>query len=142
MKFLCVPCDQPMKLRTTTAPERGSISVVYTCPTCDYEIAMLTNPYETQLIQSMGVRIGPAEAGAAQGEAGASKCPFSGMVAEAAEREGAGIPWTDTATARLKNIPDFVRPMARSGIEQFARERGYAQIDEAVLDEARGFFGM
>lgn len=139
MKFLCVPCDQPMKLRTTTAPEQGSLSVVYTCPACDYEIAMLTNPYETQLVQSMGVRIGPE---GVQGEVSASKCPFPGMVAEAAQKEGAGIPWTETATARLRNIPDFVRPMARSGIEQFARERGYAQIDEAVLDEARGFFGM
>ena len=46
------------------------------------------------------------------------------------------------AEARLANIPAFVRPMARTGIETFARERGVAQVDETVLDAARDFFGM
>ena len=59
MKFLCVPCDSPMKLQTVGPPEGGSLSVVFSCPECGYEIAMLTNPYETQLVQSLGVRIGP-----------------------------------------------------------------------------------
>ncbi len=61
MKFLCVPCDSPMKLQTVGPPERGSLSVVYSCPECGYEMAMLTNAYETQVVQSLGVRIGPAE---------------------------------------------------------------------------------
>ena len=59
MKFLCVPCDSPMKLQTVGPPEGGSLSVVYSCPECGYEMAMLTNPFETQLVQSLGVRIGP-----------------------------------------------------------------------------------
>ena len=59
MKFLCVPCDSPMKLQTVGPPERGSLSVVYSCPECGYEMAMLTNPFETQVVQSLGVRIGP-----------------------------------------------------------------------------------
>ena len=59
MKFLCVPCDSPMKLQTVGPPERGSLSVVYSCPECGYEMAMLTNAYETQVVQSLGVRIGP-----------------------------------------------------------------------------------
>ena len=59
MKFLCVPCDTPMKLQTVVPPDRGSLSVVYSCPECGYEIAMLTNAYETQVVQSLGVRIGP-----------------------------------------------------------------------------------
>ena len=45
MKFLCVPCDSPMKLQTVGPPERGSLSVVYSCPECGYEMAMLTNPF-------------------------------------------------------------------------------------------------
>ena len=57
MKFLCVPCDSPMKLQTVGPPESGSLSVVYSCPECGYEIAMLTNAYETQMVQSLGVRI-------------------------------------------------------------------------------------
>ena len=59
MKFLCIPCDSPMKLQTVGPPERGSLSVVYACPECGYEMAMLTNAYETQVVQSLGVRIGP-----------------------------------------------------------------------------------
>src|SRR5260221_13207495 len=76
MKFLCVPCDSPMKLQTIAPPERGSLAVVYACPECGYEMAMLTNAYETQVVQSLGVRIGPAEASA---EA-SGKCPFSAMI--------------------------------------------------------------
>ena len=60
MKFLCVPCDSPMKLQSVGPPERGSLSVVYSCPECGYEMAMLTNPFETQMVQSLGVRIGPS----------------------------------------------------------------------------------
>ena len=145
MKFLCVPCDTPMKLQTVVPPDRGSLSVVYACPECGYEIAMLTNAYETQVVQSLGVRIGPAEA--ARGEAGAAeaggKCPFGAMVASTDPvREPTSIRWTSAAEARLANIPSFVRPMARTGIEQFARERGASEVDEIILDAAREHFGM
>jgi hypothetical protein len=77
------------------------------------------------------------------------KCPFAGMIpglTEAARGDGAEadgpVDWTPQATARLEAIPSFVRPMARTGIEKFARERGYPTVDEKVLDEARDFFGM
>jgi hypothetical protein len=144
MKFLCVPCDTPMKLQTVGPPERGSLSIVYSCPECGYEMAMLTNAYETQVVQSLGVRIGPAEA---SGEAG-SGCPFTAMIPGADQARhvtpGEPIPvrWTAAAEARLANIPAFVRPMARTGIEQFARERGALEVDEQILDAAREFFGM
>ena len=141
MKFLCVPCDSPMKLQAVGPPERGSLSVVYACPECGYEMAMLTNAYETQVVQSLGVRIGPAEVSA---EAG-GKCPFSAMIpgAEAGRRgEPTPVRWTAAAEARLANIPEFVRPMARTGIEKFAQEKGAAEVDDKILDEARDFFGM
>ena len=50
--------------------------------------------------------------------------------------------WTAAAEARLANIPEFVRPMARTGIEKFALEQGATEMDEHVLDDARDFFGM
>ena len=141
MKFLCVPCDSPMTLQTVAPPDRGSLSVVYSCPECGYEIAMLTNAYETQVVQSLGVRIGPETGEKAAG------CPFSGMIpAESPEpRPVSGsepIRWTMAAEARLARIPSFVRPMARTGIEKFAREQGAAEIDEKILDAAKDFFGM
>ena len=167
MKFLCVPCDSPMKLQTVAPPERGSLSVVYACPECGYEMAMLTNAYETQVVQSLGVRIGPgtgeagrngvdtsaslaggsAEAGL-RAEGAAASCPFSAMIPGSAERkpgvavEPVPVRWTAAAEARLANIPEFVRPMARTGIERFAREKGILEVDEKILDDAREFFGM
>src|SRR3954453_2867526 len=95
MKFLCVPCDSPMTLQTVGPPEGGSLSIVYSCPECGYEMAMLTNAYETQIVRSMGVRIGPelkktvdghpeaenAAASLADASAeAASGCPFAGMI--------------------------------------------------------------
>jgi len=180
MKFLCVPCDSPMKLRTMAPPEGGSLSVVYSCPECGYEMAMLTNPFETQMVQSLGVRIGPEMSAGASSVASASvggpvsdarlsgdrkiegdaptangKCPFAAMIpamkgapegAEGATSTAGGEPapvrWTSAAEARLANIPAFVRPMARTGIEKFARERGSLEVNEKILDSARDFFGM
>ena len=52
------------------------------------------------------------------------------------------VRWTAAAEARLANIPEFVRPMARTGIEKFAQERGALEVDEKILDAARDFFGM
>jgi hypothetical protein len=141
MKFLCVPCDSPMKLQAVAPPAGGSLSIVYACPECGYEMAMLTNAYETQVVQSLGVRIGRAEASA---EAG-SGCPFPAMIPgreEAPAAEPLRVRWTAAAEARLEKIPEFIRPMARSGIERYARERGAAEVDEQVLDAAREFFGM
>ena len=155
MKFLCVPCDTPMKLQMVGPPDRGSLSIVYSCPACGYEIAMLTNAYETQAVQSLGVRIGPdslhadgASAGQAPAPKAESKCPFGAMSppADTAQPQSTGGPasvlWTAAAEARLANIPEFVRPMAKTGIERFAREQGAAVVDEKILDAAREFFGM
>ena len=131
MKFLCVPCDSPMKLQTVGPPERGSLSVVYSCPECGYEMAMLTNAYETQLVQSLGVRIGPGIERRSASSGASCEVPVprddscDGRSAQAAETaEPIPVRWTSGAEARLANIPEFVRPMARTGIERFARERG------------------
>jgi hypothetical protein len=173
-----------MKLQSVGPPERGSLSVVYSCPECGYEMAMLTNAYETQVVQSLGVRIGPSTplgagpstplgagpstplgagpstslgAGPAEAsaEAGGGRCPFGAMIPgmEGAREpvpagepfdaaQGGPVRWTAAAEARLENIPEFIRPMARTGIERFARERGVLEVDEKTLDAAREFFGM
>jgi hypothetical protein len=122
-------------------------------------MAMLTNAYETQVVQSLGVKIGPqADAGAAsqlraegasagQATSGGS-CPFTAMIPGNGEVKPsvAGEPirvrWTAAAEARLANIPEFVRPMAKIGIEKFAQERGALEVDEKILDAAKDFFGM
>jgi hypothetical protein len=135
MKFLCVPCDKPMQLLEATPPDRGSVSLVYSCDACGYEMAMLTNPQETQVVTSLGIKIG------ADGEKSESKCPFTGMLADM-EQPNDGPSWTSEAQERLASVPEFVRTMAKSGIEQYAKDNGYAEINEQVLDEARSHFGM
>jgi hypothetical protein len=144
MKFLCVPCDQPMKLIETRPPDRGSLTIVYSCDACGYEMAMLTNAYETQMVQSLGVRIGPGGEKTGEKSASASACPFAASLGDkpAGDKAPGGVAWTSGAEDRLRNIPEFVRPMARSGIESFARERGYERVDEQVMEEARQHFGM
>ena len=139
MKFLCVSCDEAMRLVRAEPPERGSLTVLYQCPKCANEIAMLTNPYETQVVGSLGVKVG------AEPVEGESKCPFTGVVQDAgAGLDGStgGLTWTSEANSRLLNIPEFARPMAKTGIEKFATENGFAQIDAQVLEQAKGFFGM
>jgi hypothetical protein len=140
MKFLCVNCNEQMELvENPSADSGGSLSIVYGCPSCAHQICMLTNPAETQVVTSMGVQIGKDT-----GRENSSKCPFGDVVAEfkSSEATSAGMDWTVEARQRLQNIPEMVRPMAKEGIEGYARTKGYQQIDERVLDEAREEFGM
>jgi DNA-directed RNA polymerase subunit RPC12/RpoP len=157
MRFLCVDCDEQMKLDETRGPVRGSVSLVYGCPRCGHRMAMLTNPHETQVVSSLGVTVGvgsdPTNAAAA------SRCPFTGMLREieasgesgprpagdggpSAARSASSVEWTREAQERLGNIPSTIRDMARSGIEKFAVDHGYDRIDVEVLERARGFFGL
>jgi DNA-directed RNA polymerase subunit RPC12/RpoP len=171
MKFLCLDCDEPMKLHSTEGPDEGSLAVTFRCPECGFRVAMLTNPFETQMVKSLGVKVGGAagpaapfehvrtmmanpradafeggvaKLGEAHSEATAEGggCPFAAMVNEGATTAPASVPWTPEAEARVERIPSFIRPMARRAIERFAAEHGHATIDEAVMDQARGAFGM
>ena len=65
------------------------------------------------------------------------------MVNEAAPAATpSGVVWTSEAEARVERVPSFIRPMARRAIERFAAEHGHSTIDETVMDQARGAFGM
>jgi hypothetical protein len=178
MKVLCIACDQAMRLAGTAGPDAGSLTVTFSCPGCGHRVAMLTNPWETQLVRTLGVRVGsaPTEAPApfaavraglahqreaalvvdaagsredslAAAPAGSPAadgpgCPFAAMIGGAGAAGVAGVPWTPEAEGRLERIPAFIRPMARQSIERFARERGYATVNDEVMDQARDFMGM
>ena len=165
MKFLCVPCDEPMKLEEVEGPEQGSLTILFHCPRCTHRIALLTNPWETQLVKALDVKIGGGSApleplaltrsslvgkreeafltGERGERAEAAKepggCPFVAGVT-AAERKD--LVWTEGAEQRLQRVPGFVRPWAKKVIEGFATEKGYQTITEAVLDETREKIGM
>lgn len=160
MKFLCVECDEPMKLKETQGPDEGSMTVVYQCPVCEKEIAMLTNPMETQVVGSLGVSVGARTTPSQpmqglknslaekkgdifENENAGSKCPFTDVVADAFSKQSATeIIWTEEAEERLKKIPSFIRPMAKKGIEQYASENGFERIDNKVMDAVKDMYGM
>ena len=152
-----------MRLHSTEGPAEGSLTVVFRCPECGFRVAMLTNPFETQMVKSLGVKVGggasppvPFEhlrgamanaradafetttesTPAAQGPG----CPFAAMVNEGTAP--AHVTWTAEAEARVERVPEFIRAMARRAIERFAEDRGYSSITEAVMDEARSTFGL
>jgi DNA-directed RNA polymerase subunit RPC12/RpoP len=165
MKFLCLDCDEPMKLHSTTGPDEGSLTVTFRCPECGFRVAMLTNPFETQMVRSLGVKVGAAPVApaepfehvrgtmadvriATEQDALAAEtmmttgngCPFAAMLNAATPTPT--LTWTSEAEARIERIPAFIRPMARKAIERFAEGKGYASITEGVMDEARGALGM
>src|SRR6185503_7363589 len=116
MKFLCLDCDEPMKLFSTEGPSEGSLAVTFRCPECGFRVAMLTNPFETQMVQSLGVKVGGRTAPptpfehvrasmanprtdafegtptAAAGDETAGGCPFAGMLADGANGAVRGAP--------------------------------------------------
>lgn len=163
MKFLCMACDDVMTLRRAEGPNNGSMTVVFQCPSCEREIAMLTNAMETQMVRSLDVKLGgrsvPAEpmsvvrgalqregSGTAHGIHEASKCPFSGAVSTAIEQgeaaDGGGIVWTAEAAERIERVPSYIRDMVRKGIEDYADQVGRREVDVSLMEEVRGRFGM
>ena len=42
------------------------------------------------------------------------------------------LEWSDTAIARMKNVPFFVRKSVIRGIEQYAKDKGVALIDDEI----------
>ena len=174
MKFVCIECDEPMKFaKNDGLDDDGSLSVNFICPSCEWGVTLLTNPQETQMVRSLGVKIGgsvvppkPMEmlqthlAGqraapevAVQEPASGSACPFSALVQDVYQETeapvvaprsgpGAGLQWSAEATERLQRVPEFIRPMARMGIETYAREQGVAEITPNVMEAAREHMGM
>lgn len=151
MKLLCVECDAPMKFGGYEGPEEGSLAIRFLCPQCGKSTALLTNPLETQLVSSLGVKIGgrtvppePLEQTKSSLESEMGKCPFANMLAEdqAVAKNESGVTWTREAEARMDRVPSFVRPMARKAIEKYAEQKGTREITESFLNEAREKVGM
>jgi len=47
------------------------------------------------------------------------------------------LDWTDSAQDRMKNVPFFVRKSVVRGIEQFAKDKDIAVVDDEVVSRAR-----
>jgi len=127
MKFLCLKCDGYLNYEGQEDLE-GSLGIIFRCPGCGYRTAMVTNPAETHLVHSMGIRIGSGTSGHA---------PLELTRTALDEDRITDIEWTEEAKSCLENVPLFARPMAKTGIEKLAREKGYKKITAEIMDEAR-----
>jgi hypothetical protein len=144
MKFLCLECDAQLTFIERQQPGDGTFAAAFTCPSCGRRIALLANPMETQLVGSLGVRIGGSEL---------DPEPMELTRAATVTREGAfqdaGAPphslhprWSADAQTRLGQVPRFVRGMVKKIYGDYAAEHGIAEITPDVMDRARTDLGL
>ena len=146
MKFLCLSCDEVMAFAERQLPGDGTLTAIFTCPDCKREMALLTNPMETQLVTSLGVEIGgrtvpqqpmqQTRMGVDSPLEDAFEAPVTQPVAQGP------ITWAAEATERLENVPSFVRGMVKRIYADYATEHGIHVITPEVMDRARTDLGL
>jgi Proto-chlorophyllide reductase 57 kD subunit len=146
MKFLCIDCDSQMHFDERRQPGDGTFAAAFACPSCGCRVALLANPMETQLVNSLGVKIGgrtldpePMElvrtSVVGREDAFAEDSRF--------EVRGSSRPvWSADAQERLSRVPAFVRGMVKKIYADYAAEHGIAEITPAVMDRARAELGL
>jgi Proto-chlorophyllide reductase 57 kD subunit len=147
MKFLCIDCDAQMHFEERQQPGDGTFAAAFACPTCGRRVAMLANPMETQLVNSLGVKIGGRTLDAEPMElirtsvVGREDAFSEG---EGGRAEGGGLrpTWSADASERLARVPGFVRGMVKKIYADYAKEHDIAEITPAVMDRARTDLGL
>lgn len=134
MKFICMKCNDFMEYEDQEKVAEQRLGLVFSCKRCNSSFAMVTNPGETQLVHALGIQIGGRSAPAQPLE----------LTRDSLKEEAASVGpvWTEEAEKRLLNVPSFARHMARRGIEDYAKEKGYREISGKIMDEYRQMVGM
>lgn len=156
MKFLCVDCDRVMDYVERRLPGDGTMAVVYACPACSRETALLTNPMETRLVSGLGIEVGgrtvppePLELvrsslegyGDSGVDGGARGDAERGVPAAPPLRAGQ-VRWSGAASERLLAVPAFVRGMVKRIYGEYAADRGIVEITPEIMDRARSELGL
>src|SRR5437762_5831838 len=117
MKFLCVECDRQMGFEERTLPGDGTLAAAFRCPQCGRAVALLTNPMETQLVASLGVKIGgrtvaeqPLETIRGTVVTGRGEAIEEGL---GDAGRGMGVTWSGDAQERLAGVPGVVLGMVK-----------------------------
>ncbi|MBC7791883.1 MAG: PCP reductase family protein [Anaerolineae bacterium] len=144
MKFLCIDCDSQMQFEERQVPGDGTFAAAFRCPSCNRAIALLANPMETQLVGSLGVKIGgrtldeqPLEL-VRSTVIGRDDAFEDAPTAQASNRPR----WSLDARERLERVPSFVRGMVKKIYTDYAAEHGIAEITPDVMDVARTELGL
>jgi hypothetical protein len=145
MKFLCVECDRQMEFEERQLPGDGTLAAAFRCPRCGRVVAMLTNPMETQLVASLGVKIGgttvpPEPLELVRGMVATGR--DDAFVEAPVQHPGPGPAWSPEAAERLARVPGFVRGMVKKIYTEYAKDRGIGEITPAIMDRARGELGL
>ena len=144
MKFLCIDCDAQMQFEERRQPGDGTFAAAFACPRCGRRVAMLANPMETQLVESLGVKIGGRVLDEQPMEL--VRRTVVGREGAFGDQEGAGVAsrprWSGESEERLARVPSFVRGMVKKIYSDYAAERGITEITPAVMDRARNELGL
>jgi hypothetical protein len=144
VKFLCIDCDAQMQFEERREPGDGTFAAAFACPACGRRVALLANPMETQLVASLGVRIGGRVLQAEPMEQ--VRTTVRGRADAFVEDAGAGTArrpqWSAEGEARLARVPGFVRGMVKKIYTDYAADRGIPEITPAVMDRARSELGL
>jgi len=164
MKFVCMKCETFMLFQKVEKPGEDSLGVMFECPQCGSRFSMVTNPGETALVSALGVKIGgrttapeafeltrgtlkesavvqPDQSTTSTSASGGGGCPFSSVLSSMQSGTSIKVKWSQEALERMERIPDFIRPMVKSGIEVYAASKGYQIITPAVIEESKSAMG-
>lgn len=150
MKFLCVDCDRVMGYVERRLPGDGTMAVVYACPGCQRETALLTNPMETRLVSGLGIEVGgrtvppePLELVRSSLEGFDSGGEEARPAVDDPDTLRPGqVRWSGPARERLLSVPSFVRGMVKRIYGEYAAERGIVEITPEIMDRARTELGL
>lgn len=146
MKFLCIDCDRIMAFAERQIPGDGTLAAVFACPGCKREMAMLTNPMETQLVSSLGVQIGGRTVPEQPMEMTRSSLQDTRadvfVEPDQAAPPVTRVDWHPEAVDRLGRVPSFVRGMVKRIYTDWAKENGVATMTPEVMDRARSELGL
>jgi hypothetical protein len=147
VKFLCVDCDSQMSFEERALPGDGTLAAAFRCPTCGRVVAMLTNPMETQLVASLGVKIGGRTIDAQpletiRGTVATGRADVFEEGGGQTEARAGGPSWSAEAQERLARVPSFVRGMVKKIYVEYARDHGIEEITPTLMDTARAELGL
>ena len=148
MKFFCIKCDEQMQFTERQVPGDGTFAAAFACPRCGWKIAMLANPIETQLVRSLGEKIGgrPLDEQLEQpmGLVRSTVLGREDAFDDEQPLDGASRrpTWSADACDRLAKVPKFARGMVKKIYNEYAVERGITEITPEVMNSARSELGL